>query len=107
MEKETTCNVCTDFKSLRKKTIAQMKQESIQECPPDSTELGRSTWTFLHTMAAYYPENASTTDQQSMKQFIEGLSKFYPCEYCADHLKVTEMIIIGRFENPSTKTKVQ
>lgn len=28
-------------------------------CPPQTAELGRSTWTFLHTMAAYYPEEPS------------------------------------------------
>lgn len=24
-------------------------------CPPDSGELGRSTWTYLHSLAAHYP----------------------------------------------------
>lgn len=28
-------------------------------CPPDYTDLGNSTWTFLHTVASYYPEQPS------------------------------------------------
>lgn len=56
-------------------------------CPPDSTQLGQSTWTFLHTMAAYYPEKATQDDQSIMMAFIDGLARFYPCGYCADHLK--------------------
>lgn len=49
--------------------------------------MGRATWTFLHTMAAYYPENPSQNEQDSMMGFIDGLSKFYPCNYCAEHLR--------------------
>lgn len=56
-------------------------------CPPDSGQLGRAGWTFLHTMAAYYPDNPTTTQQSEMKGFLTGLSKFYPCHYCADHLQ--------------------
>eukprot|EP00127_Corallochytrium_limacisporum_P002244 Clim_evm32s109 gene=Clim_evmTU32s109 len=58
-----------------------------KKCPPDSVELGNSTWTFLHTMAAYYPEKADKQTQADMTSFVTGLSKFYPCWYCADHLK--------------------
>ncbi|KAJ3182150.1 hypothetical protein HDU85_003192 [Gaertneriomyces sp. JEL0708] len=56
-------------------------------CPPDSGELGRSGWTFLHTMAAYYPESPSTEHQESMKAFVNALGHFYPCGYCASHLR--------------------
>ncbi|KAI9599492.1 ERV/ALR sulfhydryl oxidase domain-containing protein [Syncephalis fuscata] len=28
-------------------------------CPPDGFELGNATWTFLHTTAAYYPDEPS------------------------------------------------
>ncbi|KAH9245089.1 hypothetical protein BASA81_017449 [Batrachochytrium salamandrivorans] len=40
---------------------------SPMPCPPDSSELGASTWTFLHTMAAYYPESPSVEDKQAMR----------------------------------------
>jgi FAD-linked sulfhydryl oxidase len=86
-ESKKPCNVCTDFKVLRKKNKKKFLEDQSMECPPDSGELGRSTWTFLHTMAAYYPEKPTAEDQSAMKAFIHGLSKFYPCWYCADHLK--------------------
>ena len=56
-------------------------------CPPDSVRLGNHTWTFLHTMAAYYPSHPSRTQQNDMNSFLSLFSKFYPCGYCADHLK--------------------
>ncbi len=85
MEKKP-CTVCTDFKSLAKKTLKE-KVVVIEECPPDRGELGRSTWTFLHTMAAYYPEKATVTEQKIMLGFIQGLSLFYPCGDCASHFR--------------------
>ena len=56
-------------------------------CPLDVDELGRSTWDFLHTMAAYYPEQPTEREQSDMNQFIRLLSNFYPCFHCAYHLK--------------------
>lgn len=55
-------------------------------CPPDATRLGRSTWTFLHTMAAYYPHSANTTQQQHATQLLTSLTSLYPCQHCASHL---------------------
>ena len=82
------CNVCTDFSNLRKSNFAGLeKPKEEQECPPDSGELGRATWTFLHTMAAYYPETPTQEDKLEMNQMIKGLSKFYPCGYCAEHMR--------------------
>ncbi|KAI9206247.1 ERV/ALR sulfhydryl oxidase domain-containing protein [Polychytrium aggregatum] len=56
-------------------------------CPPDAGELGRSTWTFLHTMAAYYPEAPTQDEQTNMSQFLNSFSRVYPCGYCAEHLQ--------------------
>jgi mitochondrial FAD-linked sulfhydryl oxidase len=35
-------------------------------CPADSEELGRATWTFLHTTAAYYPEKPTPNQRANM-----------------------------------------
>ncbi|KAF9436666.1 hypothetical protein BGZ76_003350 [Entomortierella beljakovae] len=56
-------------------------------CPPDKEILGRATWTFLHTMAAYYPEKPSQMEQSTMKSLLSSFSQFYPCGYCAEHLR--------------------
>lgn len=65
----------------------ESEKEYPKECPPDALELGRSTWTFLHTMAAYYPDRPTTHQQSDMTSFIQLFSKFYPCGYCASHLR--------------------
>ncbi|EFJ39979.1 hypothetical protein VOLCADRAFT_108387 [Volvox carteri f. nagariensis] len=56
-------------------------------CPPDTWQLGRATWTFLHSMAAAYPEQPSPRQQELMRYMMEGLAEFYPCEVCAEHLR--------------------
>ena len=58
-----------------------------RECPADRAELGRSTWVFLHTMAAYYPEEPTSGQQEEMKKFMTLFSKVYPCEDCAEHMQ--------------------
>lgn len=58
-----------------------------RQCPPDTQELGRATWTFLHTMAAYYPEEPSRTQQTLMRNVMEGVAEFYPCSFCRAHLQ--------------------
>ncbi|GIM07466.1 hypothetical protein Vretimale_11592 [Volvox reticuliferus] len=56
-------------------------------CPPDTWQLGRATWTFLHSVAAHYPEHPSQRQQELMRGMMEGLAEFYPCEICAEHLR--------------------
>ena len=57
--------------------------EQPPDCPPDVEVLGRSTWTFLHTMASKYPEKPTNEQQTGMSSFLNILSEFYPCWYCA------------------------
>jgi FAD-linked sulfhydryl oxidase len=55
--------------------------------PPDVVDIGRATWTLLHTMAAYYPERPTPAQQASMAGFVAALSDHYPCHECRAHLQ--------------------
>lgn len=57
---------------------------SRDNCPPDSAALGRATWTFLHTTAAYYPVKATAEHQTRMRALLGSLPQLYPCTWCAD-----------------------
>ncbi|KAJ2722235.1 Flavin-linked sulfhydryl oxidase of the mitochondrial IMS [Coemansia sp. Benny D115] len=59
----------------------------LDDCPPDSQVLGRATWTFLHTMAAYYPDQPDKKQQETMASLLKSFSQFYPCGRCATHLQ--------------------
>ncbi|KAF5316004.1 hypothetical protein D9619_006336 [Psilocybe cf. subviscida] len=52
-------------------------------CPPDVEQLGRATWTFLHTTAAYYPDKPTPTQRANMLMLLRSLPIVYPCTWCA------------------------
>lgn len=63
---EEPCAICgkaSDFKALfgvGSRQKAGYSTGAAVEPPPDGETLGNHTWTFLHTMAAYYPTNPSS-----------------------------------------------
>ena len=63
------------------------QQLDRQDCPADTALLGRSTWTFLHTTAAYYPILAPPDTQTNMLKLLSSLSILYPCVPCADDFR--------------------
>ncbi|XP_067001139.1 FAD-linked sulfhydryl oxidase ALR [Anabrus simplex] len=92
------CRACTDFRTWAKlaakgpakgnvSSEKEQQHKPRKNCPLDKDKLGRHTWSFLHTMAAYYPESPSSEQKKNMKQFFSIFSQFYPCEHCAEDLR--------------------
>eukprot|EP00965_Chrysotila_dentata_P111705 3693738-Pleurochrysis_carterae.AAC.2 len=50
-------------------------------------ELGRATWTLLHTLAANYAETPSSHTRASALALMNALGELYPCAECASHLR--------------------
>lgn len=75
------------FAAMASGTAADTKPtppRSREDCPADTAALGRSTWTFLHTTAAYYPLQATVETQKQMTNLLSSLSLLYPCVPCAE-----------------------
>ena len=99
------CKICTAFRNWKPPGTSKPKKAVVAgttaattvaattntdtrpaDCPPDVEDLGRATWTFLHTTAAYYPENPTPTQRASMLSLLKSLPSLYPCGHCASHL---------------------
>ncbi|KAI5184333.1 mitochondrial FAD-linked sulfhydryl oxidase [Nematocida homosporus] len=50
-------------------------------------ELGRSTWTLLHTIAAKYPAYPSREEKSNAIKLIDLLTKMFPCDECRTHFQ--------------------
>ncbi|XP_040573483.1 FAD-linked sulfhydryl oxidase ALR [Lepeophtheirus salmonis] len=81
------CRTCTDFKSHMRENF---KEDKKKECPPDKTELGRSTWTLLHTTSVNLPEKSPLDNdtKSHLGHLLTSLSNLYPCEYCAQDFRL-------------------
>ena len=77
------CKPCTAFRNW--KPIGGGKRTVAGECPADVEQLGRATWTFLHTTAAYYPTKPTSSQRRSMLGLLHSLPTLYPCSHCASH----------------------
>ncbi|KAF2995630.1 hypothetical protein E8E14_004687, partial [Neopestalotiopsis sp. 37M] len=71
-----------------------------RDCPPDVEQLGRSTWTLLHSIAATYPADPSAREQADLQTFMSAFSRLYPCWVCADdfqaHMAREPLPVSGR-----------
>ncbi|KAL3769794.1 hypothetical protein ACHAWU_010302 [Discostella pseudostelligera] len=56
---------------------------SYNACPPTKDAIGASTWSLVHSMAAWYPNEPTSEDKRFMSNFMTALARFYPCTYCA------------------------
>ncbi|KAI9296560.1 FAD-dependent thiol oxidase [Neoconidiobolus thromboides FSU 785] len=68
-------------------STTNIKHKEKLPCPPDYVELGNSTWTFLHSTAAYYPNQPSEIQKSSMYNLLQSVSQLYPCQPCAEHMR--------------------
>lgn len=87
---DTLSSIQAAFKNATKNaqtSAISKKFNKREECPPNSTQLGRGSWDLLHSMAAWYPDMPCSDDQTSMLQFINSFAKFYPCTYCAEDFR--------------------
>eukprot|EP00568_Trieres_chinensis_P002302 CAMPEP_0183293250 /NCGR_PEP_ID=MMETSP0160_2-20130417/2007_1 /TAXON_ID=2839 ORGANISM="Odontella Sinensis, Strain Grunow 1884" /NCGR_SAMPLE_ID=MMETSP0160_2 /ASSEMBLY_ACC=CAM_ASM_000250 /LENGTH=171 /DNA_ID=CAMNT_0025454337 /DNA_START=69 /DNA_END=581 /DNA_ORIENTATION=+ len=71
----------------QKKQATGGKPPEEKKCQPTSGELGSASWTLLHSMAAWYPENPNPSERRKMTDFMSALATFYPCTYCADDFR--------------------
>ncbi|KAI5576926.1 hypothetical protein BDE02_09G078500 [Populus trichocarpa] len=74
----------TDTSSVQPKDVLNKGKSAA---PVTKEELGRATWTFLHTLAAQYPEHPTRQQKKDVKELMAILSRMYPCQECADHFK--------------------
>lgn len=72
---------------ILKDPISHKVSSSGVICPPDARELGRSTWSFLHSTAAYLPETPNESQKQQFSNLLLSISHLYPCRNCAEHLQ--------------------
>lgn len=53
--------------------------------PPTKKELGNAGWTFIHSIAANFPEEPTESEQRHAKNFLKSIGKLYPCKKCRYH----------------------
>ncbi|XP_019230307.1 PREDICTED: FAD-linked sulfhydryl oxidase ERV1 isoform X3 [Nicotiana attenuata] len=66
---------------------SELPKQEKNAGPVTKEDLGRATWTFLHTLGAQYPDKPTRQQKRDVKELMAILSRMYPCKECADHFK--------------------
>ncbi|KAG1342063.1 putative FAD-linked sulfhydryl oxidase ERV1 [Cocos nucifera] len=61
------------------------KKKSVT--PLTKEDIGRATWTLLHSIAAQFPDQPTRQQKRDAKELMAIISRLYPCKECADHFK--------------------
>lgn len=98
--RSTSGSVTSTTNAASETTLSSRGDGPPPDCPPDVEQLGRATWTFLHTTAAYYPEKPTPTQRANMLMLLGSLSILYPCGWCAkdfgESMEKTKPDVSGR-----------
>ncbi|KAH9386143.1 mitochondrial FAD-linked sulfhydryl oxidase [Nematocida major] len=83
--------VLTGYKMLRRYRTPRKDAGPFYAMPESAAErrgeLGRGTWTLIHTIAAKYPAEPTREYKGDVLKFVELLTKLFPCEDCRGHFK--------------------
>ncbi|CAH1731855.1 FAD-linked sulfhydryl oxidase ALR [Aphis gossypii] len=74
----------------------------MENCPLDKAKLGFHTWSLLHTIAAYYPDEPTPQQRKDINDFFTLIGRLYPCETCARDF--TKLLASRPPENDSQKS---
>ena len=64
-----------------------VSEKEALECPVNKDELGKQSWTLLHTMAAYFSERPKAEQRLYAELYFKTLAALYPCKVCAEHMR--------------------
>lgn len=56
-------------------------------CDTYRSELGKSTWKFLHLLTAKFPNDPNEEQKQKLHTFFKLFSELYPCDECSYHFQ--------------------
>lgn len=68
-------------------TTALATESAAKTGGTTNEDLGRATWTLLHTLAAQLPEKPSKQQRKDLCTLIDVLTRVYPCGECAHHFQ--------------------
>ncbi|SMN22481.1 similar to Saccharomyces cerevisiae YGR029W ERV1 Flavin-linked sulfhydryl oxidase of the mitochondrial intermembrane space (IMS) [Maudiozyma saulgeensis] len=83
IQEETISKQSTALSTLPSSDLIPGSRTYVKEDPPDVNKLGSASWTFLHAVAAKYPEKPTPFQQEEMSDFLNIFSHVYPCFWCA------------------------